>query len=165
MKIAGMVVFLILIPACAWCWESYVGRNLVAYVHSVETGNVILVNESRWNKKDIIPIRFYGIGIPTEKQPFGSEAHAELKKLLPEGQKLLLTTVNEQPNGVISALVQVSDRSVNNQLLEQGLAWVDRFTCKAFFCRRWHIQENLAIKAKRGIWSLNIPTPPWQWGE
>lgn len=165
MKIVGILIALILFPSSVWCWESYSGRNLVAYVRSVEAGNIILVNESRWNKKNTFPIRFYGIGIPTEKQPFGSEARAELKKLLPDGQKLLLTTVNEQPDGVVNALVQVNDRSVNNQLLELGLAWVDRFTCKAFFCRRWHIQENLAIKAKRGVWSLNISTPPWQWGE
>ncbi|MBD5642093.1 MAG: thermonuclease family protein, partial [Desulfovibrio sp.] len=61
-------------------------------------------------------------------------------------------------------LVQVQDRSVNNRLVSDGLAWVDRSTCKAFFCRRWHIEEHLAQKDRRGIWSLNMSTPPWQWG-
>ena len=26
---------------------------------------------------------------------------------------------------------------------------------RRFFCRRWYIQEHIALKDKRGIWSLN----------
>lgn len=165
MKIFLAVLFLAFNSLDALAWENYAGRTLIAYLREVNEGNILLVNESRWSKKNDFSIRFYGIGIPTERQPFGSRAHEEILKLLPKGQKLLLTTVNENSNGIISALVQVDDRSVNNQLLDLGLAWVDRSTCKAFFCRRWHIQESLAIKEKRGLWSLSIPTPPWQWSE
>lgn len=149
----------------AGAWENYSGKTMIVYVGSLEKGNILYVNESRRGGGEDFPIRFYGIGIPTERQPYGREAHAELAKLLPKGQKLLITAVKQDEEGITSALVQLNDHSINNRLVDEGLAWVDRSTCKAFFCRRWHIQENLALKARRGVWSLNISTPPWQWGE
>lgn len=165
---ALIIFFLIVFPgfaSAAFAWENYTGKTMIAYVRAVEKGNTLVVNESNRDDSDNFPLRFYGIGIPTARQPFGREAHAALTGWLPKGQKLIITTVNQDEEGVYSALVQVNDHSVNNRLVDEGLAWVDRSTCKAFFCRRWHIQENLAIKARRGLWSLNIHTPPWQWGE
>lgn len=134
-------------------------------MRGIDEGNTLTVSEDRRGDASNFNIRLYGIGIPTQKQPFGPEAHARLAGILPPGTKLLITTVNEDEHGIINALVQVNDHSVNNRLVDEGLAWVNRATCKAFFCRRWHIQENLAIREKRGLWALNIPTPPWQWGE
>lgn len=146
-------------------WENYSGRNLVVYVRHLDDGNTLFVNESNKDDKNTFPIRFYGVGIPTARQPFGKEAHDELAKLLTPGEKLYITLVNQDKEGIVSALVQLNDHSINNRLVDEGLAWVDRSTCKAFFCRRWHIQESLAIKDRRGIWSLNMSSPPWQWGE
>lgn len=161
----GCVVYIVVfVPAIAQAWEMYTPRTFDAYVQKIREGNILVVNEKRSGGKDNFPVRLYGIGIPLEGQPFGKEAHKELVELLPPGTKVILSTVRDDEQGVISALVQLNDHSVNNRLLEEGLAWVDRSTCKAFFCRRWHIQEHLAIEARRGIWALNIPTPPWQWG-
>lgn len=146
-------------------WENYTGVSRTVYVSSVQPGNILIVHEQLYGKKEDIHVRFYGIGIPTEKQPFGKQAHEELQKILPPGQKIIITSVKSDENGVTTALVQLNDRSVNSRLIDEGLAWVDRTTCKAFFCRRWHIQEHLALKNRKGLWSLNISTPPWQWGE
>lgn len=163
-KILVLFCFFIFEFVPANAWEMYSGRKLVVYVRELEAGNTLMVSESR-SGGNIFPIRFYGIGIPSERQPFGPEAHAALTAMLTPGTKLNITTVNEDQTGIINALVQLSDHSVNNRLVGEGLAWVDRSTCKAFFCRRWHIQESLAIKERKGLWSLNINTPPWQWGE
>lgn len=162
-----ILVFLcatLFVCSVASAWEMYTGRNLVVYMRAVAEGNTLVVSEDRSGDKHNFVIRFYGIGIPAMQQPFGPQAHAELARLLTPGTKLLITTVNEDNSGVINALVQLDDHSINNRLVDEGLAWVDRSTCKAFFCRRWHIQESLAIRDKKGLWSLNIPTPPWQWG-
>lgn len=145
----------------AYGWESYVGKTMDGVVESIEEGNLLKV---RSDGKDLI-IRFYGVGIPTPAQPFGQEARAALGQLLPVGARVVITSVNANDEGVISALVQHNDRSVNNRLVEEGLAWVDRHTCKAFFCRRWHIQERIAIDERRGVWSINMGSPPWQWGD
>ena len=149
------------LPEPSGAWESYVGKTMNATVEGLEEGNILRVKSDG----KIFPVRFYGVGIPTLKQPFGLEAREALEKLLPSGCGVVLTTVNADEEGVVSALVQHNDRSVNNRLVEEGLAWVDRHTCKAFFCRRWHIQEHIAIKDHRGVWSINMGSPPWQWSE
>lgn len=160
-----LFLLLVLTPRQASAWEDYSPVSKTVYVQKIEPGNIIIVNDYNVSDRDNFPIRFYGIGIPTKKQPFGNEAAAMLRELLPQGTKIIISTVRKDEEGIVSALVQLRDHSVNSRLVDEGLAWVDRSTCKAFFCRRWHIQESLAIKDKRGIWALNIPTPPWQWGE
>ena len=148
----------------ALAWEAFTPRKATAYVVAVEEGNLISV-ANRWGRKSAdYVISLYGIGIPTENQPFGKEARATLLRLLPSGARVIVSIVGEMGGGVVSALVQVEGRSVNNLLVDQGLAWVDRATCKAMLCRRWHIEEHSAIKDRRGIWSLNMSSPPWQWG-
>lgn len=155
--------FLIFLQATpAFAWETYVGKSMTCRVISVTQGNTLTVKNDSGKE---LALSFYGIGIPTERQPFGNEAHKLLLSILPPGEKCIVTTVNSTDEGLISALVQVQDRSVNNRLVSEGLGWVDRFTCKAFFCRRWHIEEHIAQKERRGVWSINVRTPPWQWGE
>lgn len=161
--------FLVLLASLFWAqaadaWEAFTPRKATAYVVAVEEGNLISVAD-RWGKKSAdYVISLYGIGIPTEDQPFGKEARATLLRLLPPGVRVIVSIVGEGEGGVVYALVQVEGRSVNNLLVDEGLAWVDRATCKAMLCRRWHIEEHSAIKARRGIWSLNMSSPPWQWG-
>lgn len=157
-----ILILFLLLAQTAGAWDTYIGRNLTARVVDVPANNILLVRDSSGKE---LAIRFYGIGVPTSRQPMGHEAHSLLTQILAPGVKVILTTVNEDRDGLINALVQVQDRSVNNRLVSEGLAWVDRSTCKAFFCRRWHIEEHLAQKDRRGIWGLNIGTPPWQWGE
>lgn len=148
-------------PTYCMAWDTYIGRNMTVRILSLSPGNILQVRDGDGKE---FPVRFYGIGIPGERQPLGNEARAMISSLLPEGSKAILTTINQDEEGIVSALVQIQDRSVNNRLVSGGLAWVDRSTCKAFFCRRWHIEEHLAQKERRGVWSLNISTPPWQWG-
>lgn len=162
MRVFLLIAFCLALAPEAAAWETYIGRNLTARVVDVPANNMMLVRDSAGKE---LAIRFYGIGVPTSRQPLGNEAHALLGQILAPGTKVILTTVNEDRDGLINALVQVQDRSVNNRLVAEGLAWVDRAACKAFFCRRWHIEEHLAQKERRGIWGLNIGTPPWQWGE
>lgn len=145
-----------------FAWDSYVGKTINARVEEIKPGAVIL---ARADNGDELSVRFYGIGTPKENQPFGDAAREALLRLLPKGAKIVITSVNDDGEGIISALVQHDDHSVNNRLIDEGLAWVDRRECKAFFCRRWHIQEHLAVKDRRGVWSLNLSSPPWQWGD
>ncbi len=134
-----------------------------AYVVRVEDGTTISVCEKRGKDEPVVILRFYGIDAPALTQPYGREARDYLLKLLPKGTKVGVDAVGEDENGAVEALVQVNEASVTYQLLAEGLAWVNRSTCKAMFCRRWYIQEHQAVVNRRGLWSLNMSTPPWQW--
>jgi endonuclease YncB( thermonuclease family) len=140
-------------PACAW----------TAYVVRVEGGGIVVVSEKRDSDENPVVLSFYGVEVPTLQQPFGPEALEYLRLLLPVGSKVNVESANRDDEGTSRALIQIDGKSVNYQLLVEGLAWVNRAACKAIFCRRWHIQEHRAIEEKLGLWSLPMSTPPWQW--
>ena len=142
--------------AAATTWTAYVVR--------VEDGNTVTVSTKYGSKEPEFVLLFYGIEAPTQSQPFGREAMAFLQHMMPVGTKVGVESVGQLEAGPISALVQVAGDSVNYKLVMAGLAWVDRQKCRAIFCRRWLIQEHQAVVDRRGIWSLNMSTPPWQWG-
>ncbi len=134
-----------------------------AWVVRVEDGNTISVSSKKNSNEADMVLRFYGIDAPSLNQPFGPEALQHLVQIMPRGTKVGFEPVGKSESGTVSALVQIGGTSVNYQLVMEGLAWVDRQTCKAIFCRRWMIQEQQAVVDRRGIWGLNIGTPPWQW--
>lgn len=160
--VALLLAIFLPLAAPALAWDNYIGRNMDVVVEAVPDGSSLSVKNS---DGDPMNISFYGISIPTGRQPYGREARAFLAKMLPRGSKVTLTTINENDEGIVYALVQAADQSINTRLVADGLAWVDRKTCKALFCRRMHIAENTARQERRGIWSLNMSTPPWQWGK
>ena len=143
------------------------GSGIDAYVVRVdESCAVIVSNDSKATSEDAA-YRFYGIGIPSQRQPFGPEARTYIEKMLPKGTRVSINKLTN-PSGTDSlpeALIQVYGKSLNYALISEGLAWVDRQKCKGLYCRRWHIEEHKVIEAGKGIWSVNVSTPPWQWGE
>ncbi|MBQ3059627.1 MAG: thermonuclease family protein [Desulfovibrio sp.] len=157
---AVLKIFLILVILCyaqiSYAWQGYVAR--------VEDANTILVGNTPQAQDNLTVVRLYGIDAPVLQQPYAKEAHAFLQKLLPQGTEVNVENTGEASDGTLTALVQVKATSVNYQLIMEGLAWVNRSTCKALFCRRWYIQEHRAVEQGRGLWGLKLSTPPWQWG-
>ncbi|MGE9985104.1 thermonuclease family protein [Desulfovibrio sp. SGI.169] len=155
----GACLLVLLVSLCfctgAHAWDAYVVR--------VEDGNTISVCERPDRDEPSVILRFYGIDAPSQRQPFGREARDFLLRLMPKGTKVSVDSVGADDQLTMNALVQVAGKSVNYQLLIEGLAWVNRLTCKAMFCRRWYIQEHQAVVNRRGLWGLNMSTPPWQW--
>ncbi len=156
---AGVCLLVMAVSLCfcsgARAWDAYVTR--------VEDGNTISVSERPDRAEPTVILRFYGIDAPSQSQPFGREARDFLLRLMPKGTKVSVDSVGEDDQGAVSALVQVAGTSVNYQLLVEALAWVNRSTRRAMSCRRWYIQEHQAGVDRRGLWGLNMSTPPWQW--
>lgn len=154
----ALLIALVLTPYSAFAvslWD--------AYVVNVEDGNTVSVSTKAGSEEADAVLLFYGIEAPSMSQPYGPEARAYLQRMMPKGAKVGVEPVGQLESGPISALVQVGGDSVNYKLVMEGLAWVDRQKCRAVFCRRWLIQEHQAVLDRRGIWGLNIGTPPWQW--
>ncbi|MDO5484100.1 MAG: thermonuclease family protein [Desulfovibrionaceae bacterium] len=138
-----------------WAWTGYVLQ--------VEDGNTIKVSKQPQGQGEQVLVRLYGIDAPVLSQPYAREAQYFLHKLLPRDAMINVEETGEEKDGSLTALVQVDGSSVNYQLIVDGLAWVNRTTCKALFCRRWYIQEHRALKQGKGLWGLKLATPPWQW--
>lgn len=154
--LTASLIFIFALHCPALAWEGYVAR--------VEDGNTVCVTKDREGKGPIIVVRFYGIDAPTLRQPYGPEAKNRLVGIMPPGTPVTIDSVGEGQDGVVTALVKADGSSVNYQMVADGLAWVNRSTCKALYCRRWFIQEQRAVVNKVNIWSLPMGTPPWQWG-
>ena len=134
-----------------------------AYVVQVEDGNTVTVSTKMGSEEPDAVLLFYGIDAPSLSQPFGPQAQAYLQAMMPRGTKVGVEVVGQLEAGPMTALVQVGGDSVNYKLVMEGLAWVNRQKCRAVFCRRWLIQEHQAVVDRRGLWGLNLSTPPWQW--
>jgi endonuclease YncB( thermonuclease family) len=139
------------------------GQAREGYVVRVEDDGAVVVSESRDLDESAERYLFYGVEVPTVNQPFGPESLSWLRGKLPQGAEINLKSVSKDRSGHLRALIQLGSDSINYQLLYQGLAWVNRAQCRAVFCRRWYIQEHQAVVEKRGLWSMPMSTPPWQW--
>ncbi len=60
------------------------------------------------------------------------------------------------------AFVRVGDTLVNEKLGRQGLAWVFTRYCDRPICQEWKKLEEAAREARRGLWSMPHPVPPWE---
>ncbi|MBQ7738099.1 MAG: thermonuclease family protein [Desulfovibrionaceae bacterium] len=130
----------------------------------IEDGGIIAV--SNWSNSEKVDarVRLYGVRMPLFKEPYGKEARDFLLGYLPRGAKIELASVGHSAeDGLEEVLVQVGGHSVNYALVDEGLAWVDRRSCKSSYCRRWYLVEHNAVEARKGVWGLDLETPPWQW--
>ena len=66
--------------------------------------------------------------------------------------------------GRMVAMVTMADgRSLNEELLKNGLAWVHIYYCKEAICNKWYGYEKRARQKRIGLWQDPSPVPPWVW--
>jgi endonuclease YncB( thermonuclease family) len=53
--------------------------------------------------------------------------------------------------------------SINELLINKGLAWVYDYYCKKPICPEWKQLEESAKLNKIGLWVQPSPTPPWEY--
>ncbi|MBQ9537391.1 MAG: thermonuclease family protein [Desulfovibrionaceae bacterium] len=136
----------------------------IAFVFKVEDGGTIAITNWPNSAQADTRVRLYGVRTPLWKEPYGKEAREFLENYLPKGAKIEISSVtNSVEDGMEEVLLQVNGHSLNYALVDEGLAWVDRRSCKSSYCRRWYLVEHNAVEARKGVWGLDLETPPWQW--
>lgn len=158
LKTCGNVIVL----ACI-CLFASAAQATDAFVVNIPDANTIQVASHPKATTPEKTVQLYGILAPSLQQPFGREAIAALKEVMPLGSGVDIDVIGKDEGAVEAGLVQVNGRSVNHMLVSKGLAWVNRSRCKAVYCRRWLIEEQRAVKAKLGVWSVDEAYRPWQW--
>ncbi len=108
-----------------------------------------------------IEVRLYGVDAPEKTQPYGQSAK-NLTGALASGKEIRAEPMSKDPNGRIVAIVFAGDINLNEQIISQGFGWVERQECKERFCADWLRLELHAKAARKGLWTDENPTPPWE---
>lgn len=111
----------------------------------------------------IYEVRLYGIDTPEYKQPYGNKAKLYTRS------RTWKKTVTVEPKDVdrygrIVAVVKSRGRTVNRELVRDGLAWVyPKYCTMQPLCNEMKIDEEKARKLRRGLWKEKQPISPWEW--
>jgi len=140
----------VLLPAISWAWS---GK-----VVGIADGDTITVLREG---KQQVKVRLYGIDCPERGQTFSRKAKQFTSEMI-FGKVVEVEPVDIDRYNRLVALVTVSQRLVNEELVNAGFAWVYTRYCDRPICERWKVLENEAREAKRGLWADPNPIPPWE---
>lgn len=127
-------------------------------VKDVQDGNKLFMAE------ETTLVRLYGIAAPVLSQPFGREAKELVERFVGPAGRVWVEQKEEDEGGYMLSIVRHSPtKTLQEKLLEEGLAWVDRRYCTHAMCSAWEQLEAKARDARRGLWSAPGAIPPWQW--
>ena len=129
----------------------YEGKCVI--VHDGDTISVLV--EGRKHVK----VRLEGIDCPELGQDFGRRAR-QFTSAECFGKTVVVAPRYQDRYGRTVARVKVGGRDVSLLLVEAGLAW--HYVAHSSAPELANAQAN-AQKARRGVWSLKSPTPPWRW--
>ena len=140
---------LLAFPGLSWPWS---GR-----VIGIADGDTITVLRD----KEKVKIRLYGVDCPERYQPFSKKAKQFTAKMV-HGKVVEVEPVDIDRYSRLVALLIVSQRLVNEELVKAGFAWVYTRYCDRPICERWKLLENEAREAKRGLGVEPHPIAPWE---
>ena len=108
-----------------------------------------------------IKLRLWGIDAPEIRQAYGKQAKVWLAAMV-NGRRIEAQGKDIDLYNRLVALVWVDGRSVNEEMVRQGAAWVYRRYCHEQICDTWQSLQDEARLARRGLWANKKAIPPWQ---
>jgi micrococcal nuclease len=146
--------------------------SLVGKVLKVTDGDTIHIYDAGDNIK--LRVRLFGIDAPeTEKknkktgkvskpgQPYGEEAFRVLKAKI-DGKDVKIEIYDKDRYSRMVSVVWLGDRNINREMVAEGWAWAYRQYLDRPHASEYIKAEEDARKAKRGLWKLFNPMPPWE---
>ncbi len=154
MHLRALIFWLVLVmPASAIAWP---GEVLTAH-----DGDTVRVQSA---EGEAVSIRVYGVDCPELGQPYGAEARDMTTKLLSGRRVEIIPAQKRKSYRREVAIISVPEvMTLEDALVSGGLAWVDGRYCKRPECDNWRQHQANAKAAKRGLWSVDNPIPPWTW--
>lgn len=140
--------------------DSTLAREIKGRVMSVSSGDNFIMFSTEGEQ---VPVQLYGIAAPERNQPHGYNAAQFLAYLIIQ-QDVTVKVYSTDEVGRAVGVVTLAEKNINRQMIHQGYAWRHASECrKASFCVEWNRVQNEARKARRGLWSIKEPIPPWEW--
>lgn len=132
------------------------GTPLSGWVIGITDGDTLTVLD----QQQPVKVRLAYIDAPEKGQPFNSQAKAYLGRLC-AGRWAEVTPIDIDRYHRVVGLVRCAQRTANEAMVTQGLAWVyTRYTPTGhplFGMQQRAREESL------GLWQDPLPTPPWEW--
>ena len=105
-------------------------------------------------------ICLYGIDTPESTQACSNEAK-NFTYAMVYRKSVKVEPVTTDRYGRTVGIVKVDGKSLSEELVKSGFAWVyDRY-CKKDMCDKWKQLEEAARQSKTGLWSQDNPVEPW----
>jgi len=149
MRLIVAPLFLLLIAATVHADE------IRGKVVSIADGDTITVLDA---EKVQHKIRLEGIDAPEKGQAFGTNAKEKMSELVGE-KDVVVTWEKKDRYGRILGDVHLGDRHINLEMVQEGLAWHYKQYSKS---KELAEAEDVARKAKKGLWGDKSPEPPWE---
>jgi endonuclease YncB( thermonuclease family) len=133
---------------------------------NVITGRVVkVIDGDSFNMIDKdnkqIRVRLYGIDCPEHGQDFSNKARSKAAECI-AGKTVRVIVHDTDRYGRIVGVVPVGKTTLNEILLEDGLAW-NYVRYNKHYSGRYGKIEFEAKGSKRGLWSLKDPVAPWDY--
>lgn len=156
---------------CIFCLAGLPAQAKPGRVAEVVDGDTLIVE---WHNGESGRVRLFGIDCPEaiyagrwEAQPFSRMAAEFVQTAVAEGScEVAVFQINESYGRVVGVVTLLTTgRTLQEDLLRAGLAWVDTRYCKnsIYECRDWLLLQEEAAQEKRGLWHDPDPIPPWSW--
>lgn len=125
-------------------------------VVAVKDGDTIEIIDSLNNTTTI---RFAGIDCPEKSQDYGQKAKQFTSDLI-YNKEVRVAPVTRDRYGRTVAWIYLNNDCINELILVNGYAW---HYIKYDTSPKLDSLEAVAKSRKRGLWSQNNPTPPWDY--
>lgn len=131
------------------------GKTIVISNKVFDTGIEILSKES---------IELDGVDSPELDQPGGKEAHEFIKNAV-KGHRVRIIELTDSGRSQGGWVFQKGQtNSVNLLMVETGMSWVKKQQITSVVPQdKMKKAQEKAKEAKKGLWSLDNPVPPWEW--
>jgi len=104
-------------------------------------------------------IRLYGIDCPEHHKDFGKKAKQFTSDMV-FGKVVNVEPLDIDRYGRTVAEITINGKSLNKELVKNGLAWWYRKYSPSN--KELEELENHAREARKNLWSLSDPVPPWE---
>lgn len=155
-KKAVMCLFIIVIALFIFT-EISIAKD--AYVVKIIDGDSLLVQREDGQK---VQFRLYGIDAPEYGQRYSKNAKIYLQNNL-LGKTVQYTKVTKDKYKREIVIVRQKGKTINEELVRKGYAWVYPRYCKKKVCKKWKNLEKRAQARKYGLWQDSTPLSPWSW--
>lgn len=106
-----------------------------------------------------VRIRLADVDCPEKRQPYGQKAKQFSSSLAFNKEVAVKVRDTDRYGRLVAELVLPDGRSLNRELVKEGLAWWYRQYSKD---ESYGKLEDAARKAKRGLWAEGLPVAPWE---